>query len=279
MPFVCRTYLVPTAAEDDVVAELWRLGTLGVSVEPVSADEIRLRAYFSSPPSESASLPSDVRLEAEGLFADRDWLELFRHQAAPFPLGDRFLVDPGEPRAGNLPSAPGRRLLQLPARAAFGTGSHESTALAVEVLETIPVSGARVLDVGTGTGVLALAALALGAQSAVAFDLDLASPFHARDNARRNGLSLALFAGTLAAIGPSRFDLALANLIAEQLLPELEALLGLVRPSGAVILSGILVERSAMLLEEARRLGFMVVGQCRRGEWVALYLAEEGHAA
>jgi ribosomal protein L11 methyltransferase len=271
LPFLCRTYVVAPAAEDDVVTDLWIQGTLGVSVEAAPAGQLRLRAYFPSTDGKAMVIPAAV-LETEELLEDRDWLELFRSMAEPFELGEQFLVDPGEPHSGPLPAAPGRRLLQLPARAAFGTGSHESTALAVELLETVAISGARVLDVGTGTGVLALAALALGAGSAVAFDLDPASPFDARDNARRNGLSLPLFTGTLAALGSSSFDLVLANLIAEQLLPELKRITELLQPAGAAILSGILSEGGSMIVDQAGRLGFEVRAERRRGEWAAFVI-------
>jgi len=106
----------------------------------------------------------------------------------------------------------GRRLLRLPARAAFGTGSHESTSLALELLEDADLQGRRVLDVGTGTGVLAFAALAFGAASVTGFDVDPASPFHARDNSALNGLHPRLFAGRLAALREKPlFDLALVQ--------------------------------------------------------------------
>ena len=106
--------------------------------------------------------------------------------SGPVPFSVGRTLHRRSPRAGGgaSPRSPdGRHLLRLPARAAFGTGSHESTSLALELLEDADVRGRRVLDVGTGTGVLAFAALLFGgARAVVGYDVDPAAPFHARDN-------------------------------------------------------------------------------------------------
>jgi len=152
----------------------------------------------------------------------------------------------------------GRTLLRLPARAAFGIGSHESTSLALELIETLDLTSRDVLDAGTGTGVLSFAALLAGARRAVGYDIDPASPFHARDNSRLNGLAPVLFAGLSGALRQSpRFDLALINIVPEQILPEMPGLVRLLRPGGELILSGILAERGRQVLDRMRGLGFV----------------------
>ena len=306
MPYLCRTFSLPAALsaeiEEAFIAELWEAGTLGVEHEGAIGGRQRLRAYFPADgaadsgaapdPIGAASLHSGavpaswaeqgVEMVGEELVPETDWLAVYREQAQPFPVGRTFSIDPRDPlaldggqAAAMEPAVPaGRTLLRVPARAAFGIGSHESTALAIDLLEGLDLGGARVLDVGTGTGILALAALHRGAASAVGFDLDLAAPFHARDNARANGCRLRLFAGRLAALCFSTFfDVALVNVVPEQILPELPDLARHLAPAGAMILSGILAERGGEVLAAAGALGLRETARRSSGEWVAFQLA------
>jgi ribosomal protein L11 methyltransferase len=216
--------------------------------------------------------------------AESDWLAVYRDKARPFALGRRFWVDPREPgEAAEVPE--GRLLLRLPARTAFGIGSHESTRLAVELLEETAVAGRRVLDVGTGTGVLAFAALALGAASAVAFDVDAGAMIHARANAALNGCRPALFAGVTESLAHiARFDLALVNIIPEVIVPEMPGIARLIggeaggASGGEMILSGILAERGDWLLDHAAAAGFRERARRQAGEWIAFRVGREARS-
>jgi ribosomal protein L11 methyltransferase len=308
MPYLCRTFSLPAALsaeiEEAFIAELWEAGTLGVEHEGAVGGRQRLRAYF---PAGSALAPDSigaaslhsgavppswagqgVEMVGAEVVPETDWLAVYREQAQPFPVGRTFFVDPRDPLAldGGQAAAmedavpAGRTLLRVPARAAFGIGSHESTALAIDLLEGLDLRGARVLDVGTGTGILALAALRRGAASAVGFDLDLVAPFHARDNSRLNGCRLRLFAGRLAAFCLSTlFDVTLVNVVPEQILPELPDLGRHLAPAGAMILSGILAERAGEVLAAAGALGLRETARRSSGEWVAYRLAFVADAA
>ncbi|HVR95726.1 MAG TPA: 50S ribosomal protein L11 methyltransferase [Thermoanaerobaculia bacterium] len=272
-----RVYHVPAELEETFVSDLWLEGTLGVRSEPGPAGRVRLEAWFDyaeTPFDEDLWRVQGVDLVAAEEVPAEDWLAGWREWAQPFPVGDALLLDPREPDA-ELPELPaGRRLLRLPARAAFGTGSHESTSLALELLEAADVRGRDVLDVGTGTGVLAFASLLFGARRAVGFDVDPAAPFHARDNSRLNGLHPSLFAGRLAAMRDRpRFDLALVNVVPEQILPEMPALVRLLRPGGEAILSGILAERGRQVLDRMRGLGMDEVERRAAGDWIAFRVA------
>jgi ribosomal protein L11 methyltransferase len=265
------SFLLPPDREDALVAELWLAGTTGVQSLPVAGDQLRVEAYFVGGAEPDLEVPAGVVLEASAALPDADWLAPYREQARPFPVGRTLFVDPREPGDAPAEVPAGRRLLRLPARAAFGIGSHESTALALELLEDLDVRGWRVLDVGTGTGVLAFASLLQGARLAVGFDVDPASPFHARDNSGLNCLRPLLFAGRLAALreGPW-FDLALVNVVPEEIFPEMPALVRLLRPRGEAILSGILIERAPEVLERMSELDFGERDRREAGEWVAL---------
>jgi ribosomal protein L11 methyltransferase len=277
LPHRRLSFLLPADREDALVAELWLAGTTGVQSVAAAEGQLRVEAYFAEGAEPNVEVPAGVVLQSSEAVPDADWLAPYRERARPFPVGRTLFVDPREPgeTAAEVPA--GRRLLRLPARAAFGTGSHESTALALELLEDLDVPGWRVLDVGTGTGVLAFAALLRGARLAVAFDVDPASPFHAWDNGGLNGLRPLLFTGRLAALREvPRFDLALVNVVPEEIVPELAALVRLLRPGGEVILSGILANRSDEVLERMRGLGFEVRERREEGEWVALRVGRSG---
>jgi ribosomal protein L11 methyltransferase len=269
LPHLRRIYVLPPDLEESAVALLWMAGTLGVQSTTGSDGRVRLEAWFPLE-AEPAEVLSGVELEREETVPDADWFAAWREQARPFPVGRTLYLDPREPEDAPAEVPEGRRLLRLPARAAFGTGSHESTALALELLEDTDLRGRRVLDVGTGTGVLAFAALSFGAESVTGFDLDPAAPFHARDNSALNGLHPRLFAGRLAAIRPRPlFDLALVNVVPEQILPEMPDLVRLLRPEGEAILSGILQERGRQVLDRMRGLGLTERDRREAGEWVA----------
>lgn len=275
MPYRRRIYHLPSELEDVLVTELWLAGTLGVQSSAAGDGRLRLEAYF---PADSTPVPLDlppgIEVNADETVPDADWFAAYREQARPFPVGRTLLVDPREPGEEEAEVPVGRRLLRLPARAAFGTGSHESTSLALELLEDAGVRGRRVLDVGTGTGILGFASLLFGARCVIGFDVDPAAPFHARDNSGLNGLRPLLFAGRLAALaeGPL-FDLALVNVVPEEILSEMAHLVRLLRPRAEVILSGILAERGPEVLDRWGCLGFAERDRRMAGEWIAFRLA------
>lgn len=277
MPYLRRIYLVPPDLEDAFSADLWMEGTLGVRSDATPDGRVRLEAWFpeGAPPWDGDDWPSrGAVVVGEEEQPDTDWLAEYRERARPFPVGRTLFVDPREPDEPAVEVPEGRRLLRLPARAAFGTGSHESTSLAFELIEDLNLQGKRVLDVGTGTGVLSFAALLAGASAAVGFDLDPASPFHARDNSSLNGLFPRLFAGRVAAVREAPlFDLALVNVVPEQILPEMPGIVRRLRPEGELILSGILAERGRQVLDRMRGLGFAEAGRREAGDWVAFRVA------
>jgi ribosomal protein L11 methyltransferase len=272
------SYEVAAEDEDDAVARLWERGTFGVQVlDGEEPGTVRLEAYFED--GGARELPGARCLGSEDV-PDTDWLAPYREAARPFPVGERLLLDPRDPEGSEVPVGPGRVTLRIPARAAFGTGSHESTRLALELLEETDLECKRVLDVGTGTGILAFAALTFGARSAVGFDVDPAAPLHARANARLNGLSPSFFAGSLDALAAGlaigRFDLALVNVIPEEIAGELPRLASLLVPGGEAILSGILAVAGPRVLADWRALGFEPVAERTAGEWVAFRVRKEG---
>jgi ribosomal protein L11 methyltransferase len=232
--------LVPPGRAEEAIAILHELGTTGIEE---SGD--RLLAYYLPRPGLAEALAQALaRLPGARLRAvpvpEVDWVARFRAGFQPFAAAG-FQVAP--PWA--VPDAPPERLLVVEPGAAFGTGTHETTRLCLRALGERAVRG-RVLDVGCGSAILAIAALRRGAASAVGVDNDPEALAWAAHHARLNGVALSLFQGDAGrAVRPASVDLVLANLTAPLLLAESGALSRLPRPGGALVLSGFLLEDAA----------------------------------
>lgn len=200
-----------------------------------------------------------------------DPLEAFRAASRPFVVGERFWIDPGDP-SDSVPPA-GRIALRLPASLAFGTGGHESTRLALLALEDDPPRGLAVLDVGTGSAVLALAAAALGADYAVGYDTDLDAVLVARENLRRHdwGGRVRLVAGPASAIAGT-FPVVVANLLPDELFAIRREVAASVAPGGRLVLSGIPSEREGEVLARMRSKRFALAGRRSENDWCCLWL-------
>ena len=222
-----------------------------------------------------------VAVSAAEPVAEEDWAETWKRGLAAVEVSPRLLVRP----SFVAPAAPvaGRAELVIDPGQAFGTGGHESTRLALEWVDALAPAlpaGARALDVGCGTGVLALAALRLGAARAVAIDLDLAAARAARENAARNGLSArcAVAAATPAALAPARFELVLANLLRTELLPLLPDLAARIAPNGHAVVSGLVAGERAEVERALAACGLRALGERTRDDlggtrWIALLTA------
>jgi len=217
---------------------------------------------------------------------ETDWLAAWRAAAEPIRLGDRLLVDPREWETGASESSPdvsgagaraegatgGRFVLRIPARTAFGVGSHESTRLAYELLEQTELGGKRVLDVGCGSGILAMAALQLGARSAVGFDFDPAAALLAGQYARHNGVAPGIYPGTIAALGApaTPFDVVVLNVLPHEIADELGEVVAQLAPDGELLVSGVLAVEAANVVAALANLGCLPAGDLTAGEWIGL---------
>ncbi len=273
------SFLLPPAAEESLADRLWSLGTLGLELGDGGDGRLRIDAWFAEapPPAVIAGLgarqPGQVELLESAAVADEDWMAAYRRHARPIRLGARLVVDPrdeaGAPVAGDRP---GELWLHLPARRAFGTGSHASTRLAVELLEDLPLAGRTVLDLGTGTGVLAFAALAGGARRVVALDNDPLAALIAGQNRDRNRMRPFIAAGAIDCLrAEPLFDLVVVNILPELVLGDLPALAARLRRGGDAIFSGLLEADRRRYEARLRRLGLEPGARRASGDWVALH--------
>jgi ribosomal protein L11 methyltransferase len=172
---------------------------------------------------------------------ERAWLEHFR----PMAFGKRLWIVPSGYEA---PSDPQAVCINLDPGLAFGTGTHPTTALCLEWLDGHSPDDKTVIDFGCGSGILAIAAVLLGARAAVAVDIDPQALLATVDNAEKNGVSGAIACCKPEAMPQTRVDVLLANILANPLIELAPRLAELVTAGGSIVLSGILREQAALVL-------------------------------
>jgi ribosomal protein L11 methyltransferase len=196
---------------------------------------------------------------------EREWLKDFR----PMRFGKRLWICPDgqRPAASDLSGADAPPcFVDLDPGLAFGTGTHPTTALCLEWLDGASLHGKHVIDYGCGSGILAIAALKLGASSALAVDIDPQAVLATEDNARRNGVAERLHVCTVAQMPSQPADVVLANILAEPLALLAPTLAGLVRQDGHIILSGLLGDQAAQIASRYAA-WFDVAPTVVRNEW------------
>ena len=193
------------------------------------------------------------------------------HRTKPLRIGGRLTI------AGDAADVADGPALIIPAAAAFGTGEHATTAMSLRMLERASrrTSGKwRMLDAGTGSGILALAAKRFGAAGVLAIDDDPLAISTARENAERNGITGVQFVvGDVARKTRGTFEIIAANLYSELLVTLLGTFRLALRPGGHMILSGILRNQEPELTAALRAHRFQVLERRRRGKWLALFCA------
>jgi len=206
---------------------------------------------------------------------EQDWSQAWKQHYRPISIGERLVVVPAWLESPD----PGRIAIRMDPGMAFGTGTHPTTQLCLELLETyLPGDAAAVIDVGCGSGILAVGALKLGARAALGVDIDPEAVQAAQANAELNGVAerLQVKLGSVAEIlgeGASlkRAPLVLANILAPVIVRLLDdGLANLLDPGGVLILSGILDEQAAEVEAALRAHGLVLLEQRQIADWVAL---------
>ncbi|MCH4563769.1 50S ribosomal protein L11 methyltransferase [Halomonas sp. EGI 63088] len=263
-------------AHDDPVFEpergttpLWHetvLTGLHDDLEGIEAMLERLAATWAE------TMPGEPFPEVEvELLADRDWEREWMDDFAPLRMGQRLWIVP----SWHEPPEPGAVNLHLDPGLAFGTGTHPTTALCLEWLDGLAVAGElagrEVLDVGCGSGILAIAALKLGAASAVGTDIDPQALQASRDNAERNAIAEADFRLCYPEqLDAGGYPVVLANILAGPLVELAATIAGHVAPGGRLALSGILEPQAEEVLEAYRAEGLLMDEPVVREGWVRL---------
>lgn len=210
---------------------------------------------------------TDAPLE-ERVVEPQNWNAQWEETIRPLAIGP-FLVKPTWTSAP--PEHAEKILLEVDPKMSFGTGYHESTRLVLRFLPKLVREGDHVLDAGTGTGILAIAALKLGATSAIAFDVDPWAQENAVENFYLNGVAeqIAFRKGSIDVVAEAGFDLVLANINRNVLLDFLPTLAEKTRVGGRLALAGLLRQDREQMLEAAAAHAFTPVHEATEGEWWA----------
>ncbi len=211
------------------------------------------------------------------IVGEEDWANNWKAYYKPIEVGGRLLICPSWEKPVNRQ---GRVVLLLDPGMAFGTGNHHTTRMCLELIEAYMGNGARMLDIGCGSGILAIAGLLLGAKAAVGIDIDPAASRVAVENAALNGLrqpDITFETGDILAEpkwaekwGNAPFDIVTANIVAGVIIPLMPMIPQMLKKNGFFIASGIIADRAAQVEAAAKDSGLHLVNVVQSGDWFAM---------
>ena len=250
--------------------------------------EVRVKAYFTSADEEFRKRLSEGlerlrgfdwdmgRLEVSfGAIDGEDWAENWKKYYKPIPLGKLVICPVWE----TYDATDGEILLKMEPGMMFGSGQHETTSMCLEILQKMVQPGMRVLDIGSGSGILSIGSLLLGAKEAVGVDVDPNGVGTAYQNAAYNGITeetYTVYSGNVLEdeelskkIG-NNFDLVVANIVADVIIALTPLIPCFLKRDGCCIVSGIISDRIADVTKALDGSGFKVLDCRRNGEWAAI---------
>lgn len=219
-----------------------------------------------------ASLGVDAKIELIGV-NEEDWAESWKKYYKPIKIGEKIVIVPMwedyEPEEGEI-------IVKMDPGMAFGTGTHETTRLVIALLEKYIKPGARMLDVGCGSGILSICASKLGAARCAAYDIDPVAVRVAKENIEASGAENIVcgVSDLLRSVDISggKYDVVAANIVADiiiRLLPDIRAYMN---PGARMICSGIITERCGDVLDAVQKYGFEVVEKVEENGWCAIVI-------
>jgi len=244
---------------DDVQVKAWF----------ASVEELRgLQNCLSALPELTGMDLGTLKATQEGVH-EQDWAECWKQYYKPFRAGERLVI---KPSWENWDEQPGDLVIELDPGMAFGTGTHETTSMCVELIEK-HYHGGKVLDVGTGSGILAIAAAKLGAREVLGVDIDPMAVQVAIENVEKNGLSdkIEIVEGDLVkGLHDVDCDFAVANILADVIALLAAPLRAHLTENATFVCSGILAEREEEVKNLLTANGYRLFDRIQKGDWVAL---------
>jgi ribosomal protein L11 methyltransferase len=269
------TIRIPDEYQESFIAEL-----LDLDFEGFEQFDDKLEAYitkerFNDVSREQIELllsyyPFDASVGMEQI-EEKNWNESWEKTIQPLSIGPFFV----KPTWVDIPVPPGQILLEIDPKMSFGTGYHATTQLMLEELTSLNLNQKTVLDAGTGTGILSIAAVKLGASGVLAFDIDEWSIRNATENAIINKAESAIEfqLGGFEIIPPNkRYDIILANINLNVITGMMSAFANHLSPGGVLCITGILTGDVNQVVHKASEHGFTAESEKRKGEWALLKL-------
>lgn len=211
---------------------------------------------------------------------EEDWANNWKQYFKPMKIGSRLLVKPSWEEA----DAEGRTVLEIDPASSFGSGQHYTTKLCLEFLDKLDLKGRKVLDLGCGSGILSIAAMLLGAENAVAIDVEENAVKVAKENAEKNHIDPSLYTAwcgniindsELAGRIGDGYDIITANIVADILIGMKDHFYRFLKPDGILIISGIIDERKEEVTDHVTKAGFEITEFCEESDWAAVMLRKK----
>lgn len=198
----------------------------------------------------------------------KNWNDEWEKSIRPIQVTDRIVITPSWHPVDDKNAL----VITIDPKMTFGTGYHESTRLMIRMMEHYPLSNKRVLDVGTGTGILAICAALLGAQHVIAIDIDDLSLENGHENVRRNHVQdrVEIRIGSLETVTESEFEFVFANIIRNTILELINPLLLKLSPSGTILLAGLLTSDRLIIENALVERNFIVHSTLQENDWIAI---------
>ena len=216
-----------------------------------------------------AALSINHEISIEGM-NEEDWSESWKQYYKPIPLGKVTVVPAWE----KYDVKEGEIIIRMDPGMAFGTGTHETTRLVMRIMQDEIRGGERVLDVGTGSGILSICASKLGAKSCNAYDIDPVAVKVARENAKDDGCdNITVGVSDLLAgvdLSGGKYDFCVANIVADIIIRMMPDISGYLTEGAPLILSGIIAPRADEVRESVRANGFTIIREEQENDWVAI---------
>ncbi|MCC8045873.1 MAG: 50S ribosomal protein L11 methyltransferase [Clostridiales bacterium] len=306
-----------TEAEDIVIATLAEIGIEGVEIEdkvPLSEDDkrqmfvdilpdgpeddgIAYLTFYLEEDADTETILANVRQELEDLrmfldigegtiaasqTEDKDWINNWKEYFHQFYVDDILIIPSWEQVKKEDQD---KMIIHIDPGTAFGTGMHETTQLCLRQIKKYVTDQTELLDVGTGSGILSIAALKLGAKHALGTDLDPCAISAVRENLEANEIpdgSMQVLLGNIIddqkvqdAAGYEKYDIVVANILAEVLLPLTPVVVNHLKAGGIYITSGIIDEKETVVVEAVKKAGLEVIEVTRQNDWVSVTARKE----
>lgn len=215
------------------------------------------------------NLSSEIKTEYKSDCEEYDWTVEWKKFFKPLEVGEKFVIVPSwEEYKADF----NKIILEIDPGMAFGTGSHETTAICLELLEGIDLKDKEIADVGTGSGILAIACAKLGSKRVLALDIDSLSIKTARENVEINNCSdkVEVMESDLLNTSKDKFDLIIANILPDVIINLIPDAYEKLNNNGMILVSGIILEKKDLIITELKKCGFSIVEDLDMGEWTGI---------
>lgn len=199
---------------------------------------------------------------------NKNWNEEWEKTIQPIHVSETFIIAPSWHHIEDST----KNVIIIDPKMTFGTGYHETTRLMIRLMEKYVIQESTVLDVGTGTGILAIASIKLGAKHCVGVDIDEWSLDNGIENAKRNDTNdkIEIRIGSMEVVGEFKFDLILANIIRNTILELLDAMLSKLSPNGKILFSGLLLTDREIIEQALLQRNVQVINVIQENDWIAI---------